>query len=149
MSVKSCTDVLSKVEEIAGLAGYKVSRHPSGGLLVVAFDMGRGRTQNVFIAPCGTTPDGKNVVTISSPCMAVKKGLFKGIGRAQALDLLRRNAMLTFGHFAIASAGDCEGVMVCATQIVETMEIEEFEALVNTVAIVADEYEREHGQDRF
>lgn len=149
MSVKSCTDVLSKVEEIAGLAGYKVNRHPSGSLLMISFDMGRGRSQNVFIVPCGTTPDGKNVVSFSSPCMAVKKGMFKGIGKAQALDLLRRNAMLKFGHFAIASAGDCEGIMACASQIVETMEIEEFEALANTVAIIADEYEREHGQDQF
>ena len=40
-------------------------------------------------------------------------------------------------------------MMVVSSQIVDTMEVEEFKTHVNCVALVADEYERECGHDNF
>lgn len=142
------TDVLAKVEEIAALAGYKVLRHPGGGLQL-GFDMGGGRSQVVFVVPVGRTGDGKEVVHFFSPCGTVKKGFLKGGARSIAEDLLRRNATLLWGAFALTKAGDQEGIIVYAPAIVDTMEVEEFRAHVNYLAIVADQYEKEQGKDTF
>ena len=149
-STSTVEKTMVKVEEIAALAGYKVSRPAQmPDSIQVAFDMGGGRSQNVFIHHAGATAEGQDVVQFLSPCMVVKKGLFKGIGKSQALNLLNRNANLLWGYFAVTSAGDTEGVMVCSTQIVDTMEVEEFRAHVNYLAVIADGYEREHGLDQF
>ncbi len=143
------SSVLDKVKEIASLAGFNIHQTPGTNSLQLNFDMGGGRSQIVYVAHTGRTGDGKDVVQFVSPCLCVQKGMFKGLSKSLALDLLRRNAALLWGFFALADAGDSEGVMVCANQIVDTMEVEEFRANVNYLAIVADQYEREHGKDLY
>ncbi len=146
----TATDITQKIEEIGTMAGYKLARHPQlPDMLVCPFDMGNGRSQSVYIMPSGQTPAGEDLACFMSPCQALKKGLLGSMSKNQAVDLLKRNAGLVTGCFAIESMGDTDMLVVRSTQIVPTMEIEEFKFQVNLVALIADEYEREHGNDVF
>lgn len=146
----TAVDVSQKIEEIGNMAGYKLARHPQAPeTLVCPFDMGNGRSQSVYIMPVGKTPTGEDIACFMSPCAALKKGLLGSMSKNQAIDLLKRNANLVTGSFAIEKVGDKEILVVRSTQIVQTMEIEEFKFHVNIVSIIADEYEREHGTDVF
>ena len=73
MSTTTSVAVIGKVQEIASLAGYKTSMHPQiPDMLVCPFDMGGGRSQAVYIQPCGQTPEGQDIVCFVSPCMSFK-----------------------------------------------------------------------------
>lgn len=142
--------VLEKVTQIATMAGYTVKPIPERNFVAVPFDMGNGRKQVVYIRYIGQTPDEQDVVSFDSPCLEVKKGWLRGLSKDKALDLLKRNANLLFGAFAIEQLeGDHDVLIVCSNQILDTMEVEEFDAHVRAVAVIADEYEKEHGQDVF
>jgi hypothetical protein len=144
------TNVTQKVEEIANMAGYQLGRHPQvPEMLVCNFDMGNGRSQAVYIMPIGQAPGGEEMVSFISPCQRMKKGLLGSMSKSQAVDLLKRNANLIAGCFAIQSVGDVDVLVFRSTQIVDTMEIEEFKFHLNLVGFIADEYEREHGTDVF
>jgi len=148
--MSTATDVSRKVEEIGTMAGFKLGRHQQiPEMIVCPFDMGQGRSQTVYITPVGQTPAGEDLVCFMSPCQTVKKGLLGSMPKNQAVDLLRRNSQLITGSFAIQQFGDTDILVVRSTQIVDTMEIEEFKFHANFVAIIADEYEREHGTDVF
>ncbi len=144
------TEVLRKVNEIAALAGYTVQPHDQvEDMLVCPFDMGGGRSQIVYIHPVGQTPDGMEIISFFSPCAAVKQGFLNGLSKRHAVDLLRRNGMLLGGQFAVVDFGNIDLLVVRSTQIVDTMEVEEFRMHANLVAMVADDYEREMGTDVF
>ena len=148
--MQTATQVMQKVEEIGAMAGYELSRHPNTDeMIVISYDMGNGRTQTVYVHSCGKTPEEQDLVCFMSPCQAVKKGLLKGMGKDQAIDLLRRNGQLVVGSFAIDNIDGTEILVVRSTQIVDTMEVEEFRFHANFVAIIADRYEQEHGEDVF
>ena len=142
--------VLEKVAQIATMAGYQVKSFPERNFVAVPFDMGEGRKQVVYIRYIGQTPDEHDVVSFDSPCMEVKKGWLAGLSKNQAVDLLKRNASLLFGSFAIEQLeGDADVLIVCSNQILDTMEVEEFDAHCRAVAVVADDYEKELGRDEF
>jgi hypothetical protein len=143
-------NVTQKIEGIANMAGYQLSHHPQiPEMLVCDFDMGNGRSQIVYIMPIGQAPDGEELVSFVSPCQRIKKGLLGSMSKNQAVDLLRRNANLIAGCFAVQKVGDVDILVVRSSQIVDTMEIEEFKFHINLVGAIADEYEREHGTDVF
>ena len=148
--MQTATQVMQKVEEIGAMAGFQLSRHPNiPEMIVIGYDMGNGRTQTVYVHTCGKTPEDQDLICFMSPCQAVKKGLLKGMGKDQAVDLLHRNGQLVVGSFAIADFGGTDILVVRSTQIVDTMEVEEFRFHANFVAILADRYEQEHGEDVF
>ncbi|MFG0330618.1 MAG: hypothetical protein ACF8PN_12060 [Phycisphaerales bacterium] len=141
--------VIDRVKAIAEMAGFTLSKHPDCDALVCPFDMGNGRSQSVYLTHCGATPDGHDVVSFMSPCMAIEKGLMKGVSKTMALDLLRRNSNLLFAHFAIEQMPGGEILVVTSNQIVDTMEVEEFRNHILCVASIADAFEREIGRDMF
>jgi hypothetical protein len=144
------TQVLEKVSQIATMAGYTVKSMPERNFVAVPFDMGNGRKQVVYVRYIGQTPDEHDVVSFDSPCMEVKKGWLRGLSKDRAIDLLKRNANLLFGRFAIEQIeGEDDVLIVCSTQIIDTMEVEEFDAHCRAVAVIADEYEKELGTDHF
>lgn len=150
MSTSTNTNVMQKVEQIATMAGYKVQQHPQmPDMIVCPFDMGNGRSQVVYLHPCGQSFEGQDVICFMSPCMSVKKGLLKGLSKKVASNLLQRNSCLKTGAFAIVNFDNIDLLVVRSTQIVDTMEVEEFRMHVNACAVIADEYEREHGTDVF
>jgi hypothetical protein len=149
-SMQTTTQIMQKVEEIGAMAGFQLSHHPSiPDMIVIPYNMGNGRTQTVYVHFCGKTPEDQDLICFMSPCQAVKKGLLKGLNRDQAIDLLRRNGQLVVGSFAVQDFGGTDILVVRSTQIVDTMEVEEFRFHANFVAIIADRYEQEKGTDVF
>ena len=145
-------EVLEKVNKVAAKANYKLHPHPNGHVLMIKFNMGNNRSQTVYIEHTGKTFENQECVTFMSPCKVVMKDkiLNSGLSKNQMLDLLRRNAKLHFGSFALeAFEGRNDVLVVMSSQIVDTMDVEEFKAHVAFVAYAADEYERECGQDVF
>ncbi len=143
--------VLDKVKKIAQIAGFSLEQPKELGTktLVCGFNMPGNRKQIVYISHSGETPDGLDIISFASPCMEVRKGFLGGLGRKTAEDLLRRNSILPLGGFGLADFGDGEVLIVKSNQIVDTLTIEDFEAHVSLVALVADEYEKELGKDEF
>lgn len=140
------TEVFDKVKKVAAMAEYHLEEHPNGSLLAVNIGVSEGRTQVVYITYSGQTPDGHDAICFFSPCREFARGMFKGLGKKEAVELLRRNAQLTFGFFALDDFnGNTDVLMVCSNQLVDTMDTEEFETHVAFVAVVADTYEFEHG----
>jgi hypothetical protein len=140
-------DVLTKIEQIARMADLRCQRR--GELLFFGFDMGGGRTQTLAIGHMGEGDDGMNVIVFFSPCQSISSGLLGGLSKSSAVGLLKNNATLPFGHFAIMQLGEQDMVCVRATQLLETMEVKEFEALCYSVAQIADAWEQKIGQDKF
>jgi hypothetical protein len=144
------SDAVRKIEDIAALAGCAVQRHENNSnLLLCRTILSSGRMQLVYLHPAGQTMDGREVVCFVSPCLPLKNGILNRIQRRDLLDLLEQNGQLLMGHFAIQKFGDVDALVVRSTQILDTMEIEEFKAHLNFVACIADQYERAHGNDVF
>jgi hypothetical protein len=145
-------EVLERVNQVAAQADFKLHPHPNGDVLMIKFNMGNGRSQTVFIESSGQAITGQDCVTFMSPCKVVERheagdGCFD---KEQAMELLRRNAKLHFGSFALETfEGRNDVLVVKSSQIVSTMDVEELKAHVSFVAFAADEYERECGQDVF
>ena len=140
-------DVLKKVEQIALMADISVQLQDE--LLTAAFDMGDGREQHVYIGDFGEAPNGMHIVVFVSPCLRHEGGWFRGMSRDQMLDLLRRNGNQPFANFALMEIAGEEFLVVSATQLLETMEVQEFQACCQSVVSIADGYEKELGKDEF
>lgn len=141
------SDIVAKIHQVAGMAGIKGQR--DGNLLSFAWDFGEGRDQMVYIAPFAETDDGLNVICFFSPCQRLGTGFLSGISKQTALQLLRTNSELDFGHFAVMKLGGDEMICVRATQILETMEVQEFEQQCLAVARLADAWEEKIGKNEF
>lgn len=140
-------EILKKIDQVARMAGLRGQR--VGELMMYNFDLGRGREQAVAITHFGETEEGMNIITFISPCQRLSSGFLGGLNKTSAMNFLRYNTQLPFGHFCIMEIGDDEMVCVRATQILETMEVQEFEANCVTVAQVADAWEQRIGKDDF
>ena len=80
----------------------------------------------------------------------IGKGLLGGgMKGSTAIDLLRRNASMPFAAFCLLPGGDGETLCARSTQLLETMDPEEFQASCLCVARFADEYEATLGKDEF
>jgi hypothetical protein len=143
----SHADVLEKIHQIATMAGIKGQRQ--GELLSYGWDFGRGRDQMCFVAPFIETDEGLHLVCFFSPCERLGKGFLGGMSKNTALQLLRLNSQLEFGHFAIMKLGGDELLCVRTTQILETMEVQEFEQHCMGVAKLADAWEEKIGKNEF
>jgi succinyl-CoA synthetase alpha subunit len=71
------------------------------------------------------------------------------MSKTVAVQLLKANAKLDFGHFCTMSLGGDEMICVRATQILETMEVEEFQQNCLNVARLADAWEEKIGKNEF
>jgi hypothetical protein len=148
MGAKDTLKVLEKVGEIATLAGINGELDDERMHYVMGFDLGEGRSQGVYVRD--TSKDGDTpIITVFSPCLVVKKGLFSGISKEMAIDLLRRNEDVHFARFGIWDSDKEHMVVASIDHLLETLDPEEFEASVYHVAMAADLYEREHGRDEF
>lgn len=152
MKVEERLAVLKQIESVAALAGFKGVISDDGQFLVVGFDLGQGRSQRVFLRPSGSTPDGKTIVTISSPAGLHKKGWLTGFTRDAAIDLLRRNENLYFARFGIheESPGSKELMIVASSDmILESLDADELRAHAFFVSNAADAYEKSMKTDMF
>ena len=134
------------VEKIAAEAGLKVIKR-SHTLVIVLFNMGEGRKQNVFVKPLGLDNKGNLVIGFSSPAFQMPTAQM--LSQDVANDLLRRNATLAYGSWAIAREGENDYLVVRDTQLAHTMQPQEFEATVRSLSQAADAMEKTLGVDLF
>ncbi|MHC4390843.1 MAG: type III secretion system chaperone family protein [Planctomycetota bacterium] len=140
-------DVLARVEAVGAEAGLTGQR--TGDLLMYGFELPGGRRQTLAIRKFAQTDDGMNIISFISPCERLGSGFFSGMSKKTALELLRLNSQLPNGAFCLSTIGGTEHLCVRATQILETMEVEEFEAHCMAVASLADIWEMRIGKDEF
>ncbi len=115
-------------------------------MVVVPWDISEGRKQNTFVRPLGTTGIGL-IISFFSPTRKIVTG--SELDLAAALDMLRKNARIPHGAWAIASVMGEEYLGVQDTQLAHTMQPDEFYASALAVARLADEAEQKLGTDTF
>ncbi len=135
------------IEAIAAMGGFKLEKL-SETLVAIRYKLHTGRYQTVWISPAGKDPLGNTIITISSPAMKMGAGYL--LDRKQANQLLRQNAKLMHGAWAIANIEGDDFLILFDTQIAETMDTKELTASIKSTAFLADEMERElKGTDKF
>jgi hypothetical protein len=145
MKVEERLALLKQLESVAALAGLKGVISDDGQFFLMGFEVGDGRSQRVFVRPTGSTPDGKTVVTISSPAHLQSKGWFSSFSREDAINLLRLNENTFFARYGIQDAGPIsKEMMIVASSdlILETLDAEELRAHAHFVSHAADAYEK-------
>jgi hypothetical protein len=152
MKVEERLAVLKQLESIAALAGIKGVIHDDAEFFVIGFDMGDGRNQRVFLRPSGWTPDGKTIVTLSSPAKTQSKGWLASFSRDAAIELLRLNEKVFFARYGIQDPGpqSKEMVIVASSDVVlDSLDADEMRAHAYFVAKAADDYEKTTKTDKF
>ena len=146
--LKQTMEVLEKVAEIATLAGLKGHLEEDALRYFVGIALDEERKQGVYIRDTTSNPE-RRIVTVFSPCLIVKKGLFRGLSKEMALDLLRANENLHFARYGIFEGSDEIMVVASVDHLLDTLDPPEFEASVFSVALAADHYERRFGKDDY
>ncbi|MDX6769362.1 MAG: hypothetical protein SF051_07505 [Elusimicrobiota bacterium] len=133
------------IKDVAGKAKLNVQvKGPD--MIMVPWDLAEGRKQNTFVRPLGSTGVGL-IVSFFSPTRKIVTG--SELDLATTLELLRKNARIPHGAWAIASVLGEEYLGVQDTQIAHTMQPEEFYASALVVAKIADELEQKLGTDTY
>jgi len=141
--------VLSKIKEIATIAGMKAGIDDDRECVVTGFQFPDGRSQGVYIRHAGQAAEGKDVITFFSPALPLKRGFMSGMSKERAIDLLIRNENMLFARFGLWRADKADMIVVSVDQLLDTMDPDEFMAHTAHVAMAADAYEKEHGVDNF
>ncbi len=149
MKIEERLEILRKVESIAALAGLRGAVSDNGDHFGMGFETNNGRSQQVFVRPTGHAPDGKAIVTLFSPARVVSKGLFKGLGREDAIELLKLNEGTFFARFGLWESQTEAMIVASVDAILDTLDAEEIRAYAYYTAHAADLYESKHGGDRF
>ena len=135
-------ETLARVVSQAKTAGYELDYDYENHRLSYNFIFPDDRSQQVYIELIDPLPSGVKVIRFVSPCQDLSKYKKRSPTGPKAIDFLARNGgMDMYSSFAISES--LEAMVVVATQIVRTMQDEEFELLLNHVASVADQYERD------
>lgn len=149
MKIEERLEILKKVESVAALAGLRGAVSDDGDCFRMSFETDNGRSQQVFVRPTGHAPDGKVIVTLFSPARAVSKGLFKGLGKEAALELLKLNENTFFARFGVWESKTEVMIVASVDAILDALDAEEIRAYSYYTANAADAYEARHGGDRF
>ena len=134
-----------RIEGIASRAGLNVTaRNPS--YVTCGFQLAAGRSQMVHLMPAGQLLN-QTVVNISTPVIELHAGELPGnVGDG----LLAANGNFMIGSFGIVQDSNKRVLMFRHNMILETLDPEEFRAVVATLAHTGDEWERKlGGNDRF
>ena len=146
LTVETSISVGEFLTQLAEKAGLKIEDSgPENATLV--FYMGSGRSQRVWVRALGTDAAKNLIVGFFSPVLQLPTG--EMLGQKAANELLRENATLAHGAWAIQNTNDGEYLVATDTQIAQTMDHQEFEASVRGLAATADAKERELGADVF
>lgn len=146
MTVETKVSVGEFLTQMADKSGLKIEDQGPENVTVL-FDMGEGRSQRVWVRALGTDAGDNLIVGFFSPVLQVPQG--EMIGQKAANELLRENATLAHGAWAIQKTKDGEYLVAFDTQIAQTMDPKEFEASVRAMAAVADLKEKDLGHDLF
>ena len=149
MTIEERLQILKKIEGIAALAGLRGSMGENGEFYGLTFETNGGRSQSVYVRPSGHDPEGRVIVTIYSPAAVMPKGIFKGLGKAAALELLQLNGRTPFARFGIWDSEKETLVVASLDALLDTLDADELKAYAYCTAFAADAYESRRGGDRF
>jgi len=149
MKIEERLEILRKVESIAALAGLRGAVSDDGDCFGMGFETNNNRSQRVFVRPSGHTPEGKVIVTLFSAARSVPKGLFKGLSRDAAIELLKLNENTFFARFGLWESQTHVMIVASVDAILDTLDAEELRAYALYTANTADAYESKHGGDDF
>jgi hypothetical protein len=149
MKIEERPEIQRKVESIAALAGLRDAVSDDGDRFGMGFETNNNRSQQVFVRPTGHTPEGNVIVTLFLPAHTVAKGLFKGLGRDAAIELLKLNENTFFARFGLWKSQTEMMIVGSIDAILDTLDAEEIRAYAYSTAHAADAYESKHGGDRF
>jgi hypothetical protein len=134
------------LQRVAGRAGLKImQREPTG--VTLAFGFEDGRSQKVWVRAVGHDGAGNLIIGFFSPVLQLPAGVM--LGQKAANELLRENAQLAHGAWAIHQVEQGEFLVAFDTQIAQTIDPEEFEATVRGLAAMADSKEQEMEKDDY
>ena len=136
---------LKKVGDVAALAGIRGKIDNDREQFVSGFELPEGRSQMVYVRLSANDVEDSVVITVFSPCHVFKKGLFKGISREQAIELLMMNEQITFARYGMWESGNEHMIVASVDSILDTLDPSELRAAMWHVAIAADAYERKYG----
>ena len=135
------------IESIAAMAGFKLQKL-SDTLVVITCNLNGGRSQIVWVSAMGKDRFNNTVVSIASP--ALKLGhVGRYLSQKEANNLLRHNAALCHGAWAIQNIEGDDYLVMFDTQIAETMDTTEFATSVKDTAALADALEKQFDKDQF
>jgi hypothetical protein len=149
MSLQGTLDALKAIQQVATLAGLSGEIDEARLAFTMGFELDQGRRQIVYSRPVGKTRDEQTVVRVYSPCLIVKRGFLSGLSKERALDLLRRNSDVLLASYAIVDSDRESAIIARLDLLLERLEPQDFLTKALGVAIIADQYEREHGKDVF
>lgn len=137
---------LSRVEQLAAQCEIKGELDQDGRQYVICFGLPEGRTQEVYVSD-STSDAGLPVVSLFSTCLVVDKGLFKGISKPMALELLLMNESLNFARYGVQEDEESYIIVASCDLLLDSLNPEGLEAALECVALAADGYEAKFGQD--
>lgn len=149
MEFEQRLQVLKQVANVAALAGLRGKIGDDGQSFGMNFETAAGRSQGVYVRATGQTPDAHTIITIFSPARVVAKGMFSGLSKEHAIELLKLNENTYFARFGIWDSQDKSMIVASSDLILETMDPNELKAHAYYVAFAADKYEATHGGDAF
>lgn len=149
MSVREQLEQLERLSQVATLAGLKVHVNEEAMRVEAVCGLDGGRSQAVYMRFTAKDPEGNPVVTLFSPCLRLKKGMFSGISKQQATDLLMRNERMLFARYGLWTSDKEEMIVASVDHLLDTLDPAELKASMFFVAVAADSYEKEHGKDEY
>lgn len=140
-------DFTDWITALAGASGFRIE--PLGeNLVATRCNLPGERKQVVWIRLLGTDTYRNSVVVISSPALKIGSGHL--LERKLANALLRQNAGVFHGGWAIETVEGDDYLIMHDTQIAETVDAEELAASILSVATMADTMEKQFVEaDRF
>ena len=134
--------ILARVLNQAKSAGYDLHYDYENQELFYNFQLTGGRHQIVYIELIKPLVEGFDVIRFVSPCLDLSGAKLKTLTKTKSVDFLKRNCSDSM-YCSFAFSEKRKAIVVEAVQIVRTMDDDEFVTLLNYVAKVADEYERD------
>ena len=136
--------VIARFAEVATLAGVKGKVEDDGERFVAGYGFDDGRSQMVYCRAI-RTPSGPGVC-VYSPAAKYKKGMFGGIGKDAAVELLKRNENLIFARYGIREMDDVFLVVASVDVLIESLDPDELRSAMGSVAAAADSWEEKAGK---
>ncbi len=145
-TAKNKSEFSDFIVHIASQAGFEVVKE-SPTIVTITLDLKDGRAQTVWIKPAGTDNQDNPLISITSAAAKIPKG--QNLSQSVANELLRQNTNIAHGAWGINKIEENEYLVAMVTMIAKTMQPEDFKASVVSLAMTADNKEKEMGVDIF
>ena len=141
--------LLNQIADIAAVAGVKGAIDQDMRGFRVNVGTAEGRSQVVFVRPTGEVGGGKPMISFFSVARVYPKTkLLSAISSKELLGLLIKNENMPFARYGIQERESEYLVVASADYLLETLDGDEFQAATTFVAMAADKYEAEKGEDK-